>query len=305
MAVLRDKRGGRVWLPEPDSIVGRSPRATLHLDEAYVSLQQASLRWTGELWELRDLGSRNGTFLDGQMLKPGVAYPLHAGSQLGFGDAEQVWVLEEDGRPKPTVVPRDGGSPMTVEGDLLGIPSGDDPQATIYRGADGRWILERPDRPVMTLDNGDEFRVGDREWRFFCPDVVSSTTTAHQAGSTYALQLEFAVSRDEEHVELAVRLGDKRFDLGSRGHNYLLLTLARYRLKDGRDGHPATSCGWVYQDDLAEELEVSPAQMNVDIFRIRKQFAALGLDDATNVIERRPRAKQLRIGVAGLEVRVL
>jgi hypothetical protein len=45
--------------------------------------------------------------------------------------------------------------------------------------------------------------------------------------------------------------------------------------------------------------------MNVDIFRIRKQVAALGLVDAPNIIERRPRAKQLRIGVGDLEVRSL
>jgi hypothetical protein len=305
LALLRNKRSGRVWVPEPDAVVGRSPRCELRLDEGYVSVQQAGLRWSGEVWELRDLGSRNGTRVDGQPLQPGVGRALRSGAVIWFGNAQQEWVFEDDAPPRPMIAPLAGGDPIFLDGDLLGVPSADDPQATIYRGSDGRWILERADASSMTLDSGSVFEAGGLHWRFVCPDFIASTTTAHQPLQVHELRLQFGVSRDEEHVELVATLGDRRFDLGSRGHNYLLLTLARRRLEDARAGLPDTSCGWVYQDDLGRDLDIAVEQLNVDVFRIRKQIAGLGLADATNIIERRPRVKQLRIGVSGLEIRAL
>jgi len=305
MALLRNKRSGVVWVPEPDAVVGRSPRCALRLDEGYVSARQAGLRWTGEVWELRDLGSRNGTRVDGQQLQPGVGRALRKGANIWFGNEQQEWVFEDDAAPRPMIAPLAGGEPTFLEGELLGVPSADDPQATIYRGSDGRWILERADASSMTLDNGSVFETGGLHWRFVCPDFIASTTTAHQPLQVHELRLEFGVSRDEEHVELVATVGDRRFDLGSRGHNYLLLTLARRRLEDARAGLPDTSCGWVYQDDLGRDLAIAVVQLNVDVFRIRKQMAGLGLADAPNIIERRPRVKQLRIGVGGLEIRSL
>ncbi len=294
-----------MWVPEPDAVVGRSPRCELRLDEGYVSVQQAGLRWSGEVWELRDLGSRNGTRVDGQPLQPGVGRALRSGAVIWFGNEQQEWVFEDDAPPRPMIAPLTGGDPTFLEGDLLGVPSADDPQATIYRGSDGRWILERADASSMTLDSGSVFETGGLHWRFVCPDFIASTTTAHQPLQVHELRLQFGVSRDEEHVELVATLGDRRFDLGSRGHNYLLLTLARRRIEDARAGLPDTSCGWVYQDDLGRDLDIAVEQLNVDVFRIRKQIAGLGLADAPNIIERRPRVKQLRIGVGGLEIRSL
>ncbi len=292
-------------MPDPDSLVGRSPRSGLHLDEGHVSAQHARLRWSGEFWELRDLGSRNGTCVDGQKLQPGVGHRLARGAVASFGDAQQEWLFEDDAPPQAMIIPVAGGAPRIIEGEILGLPSADDPQATIYRGSDGRWVLERADAPLMNLDSGSVFDVDGQDWRFSCPELISSTETARQPGQTHQLRLQFAVSRDEEHVELVATFGDEHFDLGSRGHNYLLLTLARRRRDDAAAGLPDTSCGWVYQDVLADELDVTAAQMNVDIFRIRKQLAALKLTDVPNIIERRPRAKQLRIGVGGLEIRSL
>jgi len=114
--------------------------------------------------------------------------------------------------------------------------------------------------------------------------------------------LSFSVSRDEEHVELQVRCGGRTFDMGARTHNYLLLTLARRRLADAAEGTPETSCGWIYQEDLAHDPSMAPPQLNIDVFRIRKQFAAIGVIDAANIIERRPRTRQLRIGTALITV---
>jgi hypothetical protein len=95
--------------------------------------------------------------------------------------------------------------------------------------------------------------------------------------------------------------------MGARAHNYLLLTLARHRLKDEEEeeGMAEAACGWVYQEDLAHDPSMAPPQLNVDVFRIRRHFASVGVVDAANIIERRPRTRELRIGTRFLSIRQL
>jgi hypothetical protein len=110
------------------------------------------------------------------------------------------------------------------------------------------------------------------------------------------LTLTFDVSRDEETVRLKMQGGGRTTDLGERGHNYLLLTLARRRLADAAAQHAQGSCGWMYPDELARGLQMSRMQLNTEVCRIRKRFAAAGLLDPEGIIERRHAAGQLRIG---------
>jgi hypothetical protein len=116
------------------------------------------------------------------------------------------------------------------------------------------------------------------------------------------LEVAFSVSKDEEHVSLQVGCGARTFDLGARAHHYMLLTLARRRLEDAAQGLLETSCGWVYQEELAVRPEMAPSQLNIDVCRLRKQFASLGICDAANIIERRPRTRQLRIGTGLIRI---
>jgi hypothetical protein len=235
---------------EADHLVGRSPRCGLHLDQTYVSSQHASIRWAGDGWEIKDLGSRNGTFVGGTPLKPGQEYPIRKGAILAFGRADQLWELEDESAPQVMAVPADGSPPAVIDGDMLAAPSSDDPQVTIYRGSDGRWRLERPEDVTVVIENQHTFTLDGRTWRFCCPDLVGRTSTTDQPRDVRAVHLEFAVSRDEEYVELRVTSGGHPVDLGSRTHNYLLLTLARHRLHDLARGFSDTTSGWIYQEDL-------------------------------------------------------
>ena len=70
----------------------------------------------------------------------------------------------------------------------------------------------------------------------------------------------------------------------------------------GRTKCSEVACGWIHQDDVAHDPTMATPQLNIDAFRIRKQFAAAGLIGAANIIERRPRTKQLRIGAARLSI---
>jgi hypothetical protein len=114
--------------------------------------------------------------------------------------------------------------------------------------------------------------------------------------------LAFSVSGNEEYVHLSLLAGAIELDLGARSHHYLLLTLARRRLRDASDGLPDTSCGWVHLEDWAHDPSMSTARINLDIHRIRKQFAARGLGDADSIVERRFRRKEIRLGPTKIQI---
>lgn len=296
--------GGTLSYLEAEHLVGRSNLAMLRIDEAYVSAQHALIRWTGSGWELKDLGSRNGTSLDDEAIRPGQAIDLARGSRLAFGSEAQTWELIDDGPPRAMVVPLDPpGEPLFIEGDMLALPSPNDPKETVFRAADGAWQLEREDR-IVTLQSHDVFESSGRQYRFSYPDLAPNTSAAgaiHPANRDLDnVRLIFRVSRDEEHVEIVVEGRGENIELGSRVHNYPLLLLARQRLSDAASGLHERSCGWVYLDEFVRLLKVTPERVNMDVYRIRRQFAALGVFDPVRIIERRPRTRQLRIGIGRL-----
>jgi hypothetical protein len=312
MGAIREMSTGRTRVLESDYVIGRTPapKCSLTLKEPYVSGVHAELRWTGQLWELKDRGSRNGTYLDGRRIEPGVPHIVETGSKMGFGRVEQDWEMVDDSAPLAMVVPLDGGEPVTLDGELIPLPSSDDPRATIYRTMEGSWLLEAPDeapRPIAHMQN---FEAVGRLWRFSHSDMSPSTLAVSDLSPGLGcevrdLALFFSVSTDEEHVHLRVTCGDRDFDLGARQHNYLLLTLGRRRLAETTQGLPEASCGWIDQEDLSHDPSMASPQLNCHVFRIRQQFAKVGVLDAAAIVERRPRPWQLRVGTARISIATL
>lgn len=302
MATLKHP-SGRLCVLEPDHTIGRSNKSNLQITDRRVSSQHAEIRWTGRRWQLRDLGSLNGTFLDGERLSPGVEYPLRQNCSIAFGTTDKRWELTSELPPSVMLIPMGDGEPRLLgEDGLLALPSADDPQLTIYRSADGSWLLENQDG-ASALRDQQTLEVAGRIWRFCAPQEVVETSLVEAGALGWSdFHLTYSVSRDEEHVKLTGLFGKESYDLGSRNHNYLLLTLARQRLTDAEQGLPDEECGWIALEDLEHDPSMSGSQLNMDVFRVRKQFAALGIPDAARVIERRPRPRQIRLGVRNLSV---
>jgi hypothetical protein len=296
----------RAWLLEAEHLVGRARICALKIDQRYVSAQHAVVRWTGERWELKDLGSRNGTYLDGVRLTPGRDYHLRTSSRIQIGRAEQEWELVDDSPAGVMAVPLDGSEPRLMEGDLLPLPSADDPRVTIFRNPDGSCVLERPNESIVPVTNLQVLEIAGHLFRFSGPDSLGKTSMGDSGGELDVrhLRLQFLVSRDEERVALRATWGDRSFDLGTRSCHGLLLTLARRRIADATEGIPEMSCGWLDLEDVARP-SLAPPQLNVSIFRIRKQFSSIGVTDPAGIIERRPRTRQLRIGVGQISIVVL
>lgn len=64
--------------------LGRDVNATILLDDEFVSTMHAALTHRGRVWYLEDLGSTNGSFVNGSQID--VIAPLAFGDELQFGN---------------------------------------------------------------------------------------------------------------------------------------------------------------------------------------------------------------------------
>ncbi|MEO6054426.1 MAG: FHA domain-containing protein [Chthoniobacterales bacterium] len=81
-------------LTEDKVTVGRLADNSIHLDEASVSSHHAELISEGGQYHLHDLGSTNGTFVNGEPVTDAV---LRNGDEVRFGKVEVVFNGDEKG----------------------------------------------------------------------------------------------------------------------------------------------------------------------------------------------------------------
>ncbi len=302
MAELRRSDGSRSCRLMTEHLVGRGPQCALRLHAPYVSAQHALIRWDGRSWEIIDRGSRNGTQLNGMSLEPGRAYRLVKDAQILFGHDDESWTLISAEEPQTMAVALDTGQALLGSQGLIALPSSNSPLSTLYLDHDGSWKLERESGEIEVVVDGQIIDCDGRQFRFCCPSSTSATETVSLSPKRSAPILCFRVSSDEDFVELTLEYAERKVSLGSRSHNYLLLTLARQMLADRAASLPEASCGWMDKETLADGFKTTPQQVDGEVFRIRKHFAQHGLPESISIIERRPRTKQIRLGVTGVRV---
>ena len=302
MGELRRSDGSRSCRLMTEHLVGRGPQCALRLQAAYVSAQHALIRWDGRSWEIIDRGSRNGTQLNGMSLEPGRAYRLVKDAQILFGHSDEHWVLVNADEPHTMAVALDTGQALLGSQGLIALPSSNSPLSTLYLDHDGSWKLERENGETEVVSDGQIIECDGRQFRFCCPTSTSATETVSVSPKRTAPVLCFTVSSDEDFVELTLEYAERKVPLGSRSHNYLLLTLARQMLDDRAANLPDASCGWMDKETLADGFKTTPQQVDGEVFRIRKHFAQHGLPESISIIERRPRTKQIRLGVTGVRI---
>jgi EAL domain-containing protein (putative c-di-GMP-specific phosphodiesterase class I) len=102
--------------------IGRSEEADLHVDSTRVSREHAVIDREGNNYRLRDLGSTNGTFLNGRRVEQA---PLADGDAVRIADVEFSF---SSGRPEQ---PRDTATQvMTQPG--LGVAGGEQPGRLVH-----------------------------------------------------------------------------------------------------------------------------------------------------------------------------
>lgn len=303
MAWLSHIATGTRHILSPSHLVGRSHACALRLESRRVSGEHASFRWSSSGWTLRDLHSRNGTFVDQERLEPGRAVPVRAGARIVFGEGGELFELTDDSPPVAMAHARDGAVVYAEDG-VLCLPGAEDAAYVVFEDEPGCWFVEARDGACRRIADGAELRDGERVWRVELPLMWERTSRMEEAALRVGeIGLRVRVSRNEEFVEVAIRHGNGEIALQPRAHGYLLATLARARLRDqALPDLPEADHGWVYVTELVQMLGTSETMLNVDIYRARAQFREARVVDAAGLIERRRVSREIRLGVRVIEV---
>jgi FHA domain len=281
----------------------------IRVQQSYVSSHHASLRWTErKCWELKDLQSKNGTYVNRERIAAGEKVKLELGDEIGFGSLSEAFVMEDVSPPRAMLVALEGEfEPIFLDQALIGLPSLEQPDITLFQAPSGQWQLDSRDL-AGPLEDGDQIRIGQQAWRCCLPTPPDDTDAIDRFPSLFALadvDLELNVSRDEEQIELSLHALGRPMSLGVKACYYLLLTLGRCRLH--RDLPPAAEVsddGWISVSSLLDLLRVSEQRLNVDIFRIRQELRAAGVVDAASIVERQPPRRLLRLGTSRIDIRL-
>ncbi len=73
-----------------DAVIGRGPECNLRIASTQVSRQHCQIIVTDTAVRIRDLGSSNGTFLNGEPLPPNKDVPISSGAQIAIGPVRFV-----------------------------------------------------------------------------------------------------------------------------------------------------------------------------------------------------------------------
>ena len=286
MGILKNLNTGESIFLKSHHVFGRNrEKADTELSFKDVSQIHASVRWNGREWMLTDF-SRNGTWIDDVRLIPGEKTGLKRGDIIRFSTmGESEWRLIDEKPPSNVIVPLKGDGPVIMLDRIHALPSEAKPDISVYISQTGEWVCEN-EKGMYPLKNGDIISHNEDLWQFFCDDPVDVTLSKKIARE---VKFHFRVSTDEEHVFLRIQADQKTIDLGERAHHYMLLTLARQRLRDAEEGLDPETQGWIETDRAADMLGLDSSHLNIQIYRSRKQIndAFSELQNPPHVIERR------------------
>jgi hypothetical protein len=79
-------RDGVAYDLSDGAVLGRGDQSDIQLEDSFASTSHARLQPQGDVVVLEDLGSTNGTYLNGEPLRG--PQPLHVGDRIRIGDSE-------------------------------------------------------------------------------------------------------------------------------------------------------------------------------------------------------------------------
>jgi hypothetical protein len=251
-------------------------------------------------WSIRDLGSKNGTWVRKRRLEAGERLILRTGDSIRLGkSATSLTVVDLD--PPPLMAIDEQGAVLCGREGVLALPNEDSPQLVLFCTKTG-YVMER-DGARSSVCSGQRIECRGRRYRIELPGVAAVDTEQlkeviylSQAWAT------FEVSEDQKHVRIIIVCDEKEAVIPSRSFCSLLMLLAQRRIDDEMSGVSGSESGWVSRQALIEELVVSPEKLNLDLHRARRALAAFGVAETEQLIERRLEAGLLRIGFAGVEM---
>ena len=140
LVILTGKhRGARLNLPSRTVIVGRDEGCAVRLNTHEVSREHCTLRVDGDQIHVKDLGSRNGTFINDQEVKE--ESPLKSGDILRIG---------------PMLFQMETQRPVLPEPPVEEFPNPSDDSITDWLAEDQEQPKEDSDTTVMSTSGAEE-----------------------------------------------------------------------------------------------------------------------------------------------------
>lgn len=157
------------------SFIGRARDCDVVVNHAAASRLHAALAWLGNGWEIQDLGSNNGTFVDGTRVPRGTGVPLGHGATLGFGTPEAMMCLEDASGPQPFARAGEGAW-VSGEAGSLELPDPSEEGAVVWQRPSGDWVLEAGSGVRVVVD-GEVVTIGGRAYQLILPAHVDLPDT--------------------------------------------------------------------------------------------------------------------------------
>jgi len=316
MATLTNNQTQRKCILKAHHSFGRLKSSVdTFVPDPYISKVHAFIEWSGQHWLLRDV-STNGTWLNGNKASKEHPQELKVNDVISLASQPGNAYTVTDVKP-----PCDLLVPINHEDDAIELEyhhllscHGTPKMVLSYNNKTYSWWQEvlsnnlDDSAQATELSDNAQLHIDNLIWQLQVNRTIDDTCVLNpNIMSLNDITFNFDTSLDEETTQLTLGCSDNKYDLAIRSHHYLTLYLARQRAHDITQQLDDSEQGWVYAEVLAKELGLEANHLNIQIYRIRKQFAdMLGeVCDSTAIIERkggklRLAAKRVMITKGGL-----
>lgn len=291
LVLLSPSGDRRFALPEQTALVlGREATCDVPLRDQGVSRRHAELRADGTRLRVADLGSRNGTWLNGQRVTSGTAA---VGDRLAFGPVEFT-LGQEDAPRAPVTAPfaLDGAATMVRERPMPAA-------ADAVEAVAGRRLaqLVALTQRLGALEALDDLlaRIVDDTFAAFAADRVAvllvddagelvARVARDRGGSPIARPVSRSIAREVAEKQVSWLLHDARQDARVDGQS-VTTQIVRSALAAPLLGEDRRTLGVVYADNLRDVRAFSEADLD---------FLAAYASVAAAALERERSASRLR-----------
>lgn len=109
---LSDKSLGTFSLAKGELTIGRNPGNDILIENAGVSRRHAVIKWTGDRATVEDMGSANGTFVNGKKI---TTHDLHDGDEVVIVKHRMIFRLPKEGEPPKAEAAPAGQKTMYID----------------------------------------------------------------------------------------------------------------------------------------------------------------------------------------------
>lgn len=238
------------------------------------------------VWVVRDQGSLNGTYVNGERLQSGVDKVLQVDDHLRLGP-DEVWQVVDLAPPAPVAFHPGSGALLVADGTHLRAADGTTVPFAL-RERNGRWSTTGADGRRAPVKDGDTLPIADGTWRLYLPTSPLDVTLT-QVDPTNARGLHLVLQWTEREAVLGATLfrDGVRFplDVHADGRALQFLgILASRRAAELEAGETLADAGWISYAELMRRLKLTRGGLGTLIHRARAIFGEAGVTHPRQVV---------------------